>query len=133
MKGQVSVEFLIIMAFAFILIIPVLILFLIETNNINQDVTAAQVNKLADELLDAVDNVYYLGAPTQKTLNIYIPDYVEEAMFVGNQIRFNVSPGAFSYIIVRAAATNITGSLNTNNGMHSIKITAVDETVNIEG
>lgn len=128
-----SIEFLIIMGFAFLLIIPVMLLFLTEAQDLNEDITAVQVQKLASELIDAVDNVYYLGEPTKKTINIYIPKYVEGASFVSNRIIFNVSTGTAEYAVTKFAATNVTGSLNTNPGIHSIEISAESNQVRIEG
>lgn len=132
-KGQVSMEFLLIMGFAFLLIIPVIILFLTQVSDINEDVTAAQLQKLGNELIDSIDNVYYLGAPTKKTIEIYVPDFIESIEFIGNQIWFNVSTGNVAYSIIKVAAANITGSLNTNYGMHVITITAEANSVRVEG
>ena len=128
-----SVEFLMITAFAFLLIIPVLLLFLTEAQDINDDVTAIQVKKLSEELLDSVNNVYYLGAPTKKTFNIYIPQNVVSASFEENRIMLSVDTGASTYAVVKFAATNVTGSLNTNSGRHSIEVTAEADSVRIEG
>jgi len=133
LKGQVSVEFLMITAFAFLLIIPIMLLFLIEAQDINEDITSVQVKKLADELEDAVNNVYYLGEPTKKTINIYVPKFVDSIDFVNNQIQFSMDTGASTYIVYRFVATNVTGSLNANPGMHTIEITAEGNSVRIEG
>lgn len=132
-KGQVSIEFLIITGFSFFLIIPVMLLFLTEARDINEDITSVQVQKLADELVDAVNNVYYLGDPTKKTINIYIPKFVQSATFNANQIIINVSTGSSEYIVSRFVAPNLTGSLNTNAGTHTIEISAVGNQVNING
>lgn len=123
-KGQVSMEFLMVTGFAFLLLIPVLILFLTQTQDINEDVTAAQVNKLGEELVGSVNNVYYLGEPTKKTIHAYIPKYVKSITFVNNLIIFNVDTGSFSYVVTKIAAANITGNLNSNAGLHTIEIIA---------
>jgi|FLOH01.1.fsa_nt_gi uncharacterized protein (UPF0333 family) len=132
-RGQVSLEFLMIMMFAFLLLIPVIILFMVETNDINEDVTSAQIHKLADELQDGANNVYYLGYPTKKTLNIYIPKYIDSITFQNNYILFNMSTGYYDYNIIRFTAANISGSLDTNPGMHAIEISANSNGVDIQG
>ncbi|MBU0471461.1 MAG: hypothetical protein KKF65_02470 [Nanoarchaeota archaeon] len=133
-KGQVSLEFLMITGFAFMLIIPVMLLFLTEAQDIDEDVSSAQLKKLAEELVDAIDNVYYLGEPTAKTLEIYVPRYVQSVIFTGNRTIFEVDSGTFIYNFTRFVATNnLSGSLNSNPGMHSIKISAVGNGVTVIG
>lgn len=131
-KGQVSMEFLMVTGFAFLLLIPVLILFLTQTQDINEDVTAAQVNKLGEELVESVNNVYYLGEPTKKTIHAYIPKYVKSITFTDNRIIFTVDTGTFSYVVTKIAAANITGSLSSNAGLHTIEIIAQGNAVIIQ-
>ncbi|NQU98680.1 hypothetical protein HQ533_04385 [Candidatus Woesearchaeota archaeon] len=133
-KGQVSLEFLMITAFAFLLIIPVMLLFLTEAQGLDEDITSAQLNKLAEELVDAIDNVYYLGEPTTKTLEIYVPKHIELVTFIDNRTIYEVDTGTFAYNFTRFVATNnVSGTLNTNPGRHSIKISAVGDGVTILG
>ncbi|MFH1589636.1 MAG: hypothetical protein ABIB43_03670 [archaeon] len=131
-KGQVSMEFLMVTGFAFLLIVPVLILFLTHTQDLNEDITAVQITKLGKELVDAADNVYYLGQPTKKTIQIYIPKFVESVEFIDNQIIISVDTGAISYTSIEIAASNITGSVVTNPGLHSIEIIAQSNSVIIQ-
>lgn len=133
-KGQVSFEFLMIVSFAFLLIMPIMIIFMTQANDLNNDVTGAQVNKLAEELQETVNEVYYLGSDTTRTLEIYIPKFVDSASFVNETIRFNITHDARSYLIVKTVDTSVSGSLNTNPGVHRIRISATDYgTVEIQG
>ncbi|MFH1770225.1 MAG: hypothetical protein ABH828_01575 [archaeon] len=131
-KGQVSMEFLLVTGFAFLLLIPILILFLTQTQDINEDVTAAQVNKLGEELVGSVNNVYYLGEPTKKTINAYIPKYVESITFDQNRIIFNVDTGDWAYVVTKIAVANISGNLDSNAGLHTIEIIAQGNSVIIQ-
>ena len=132
-RGQVSMEFLLIMGVAFVMIIPVLILFLTQSQDMQEDVSAAQVNKLADELVDAADNVYYLGTPSKKTIKAYMPNFIESFNFTSNRIIINVNTGSRQYSIFKVTAANLTGTLSTEVGLHVIEITADNNGVKIEG
>ncbi len=132
-RGQVSMEFLLIMGVAFVMIIPVLILFLTQSQDMQEDVSAAQIDKLANELVNAADNVYYLGAPSKKTIKAYMPSFVKNINFTSNRIIVNIDTGDRQYSIFKVTAANVSGTLSTDIGLHVIEITAESNGVKIEG
>jgi uncharacterized protein (UPF0333 family) len=130
-KAQISLEFLIVVGFAFLMTIPMFIIFYQQSESINNDVTASQVDKVASEIRDAVDEVFYLGTPSKKSLTVYIPDRVQDITITGNTITFTVDSAGGDYQVVKWAATNISGAIGTGVGIHRITTEAFDDYVSI--
>ncbi len=124
LKGQVSIEYLLITAFAFLMTVPIIALFYSQSHQIQEDVTDAQVEKIASELRDAANEVYYQGPPSKRTLKIYMPDNVENVSISNKNIIFKVSSTAGDYEIVKVADTNLTGDINSFSGIHNIEVKA---------
>ncbi|MFH1506027.1 MAG: hypothetical protein ABIE94_03470 [archaeon] len=135
-KGQVSMEYLLIMGFAFLSVLPIIIIFFTQAQAFNQDVTLAQSDKIMAEIIDAADTVYYQGAPSATTIRVFVPQYVDSIIFDGRQnIVFFITktdrPGTFN-LTSRDALATLQGTLSHGAGMHVLQIKAVDQThVNI--
>jgi len=123
-RGQVSIEYLLITAFAFFFILPIIIVFYTQSHNLNEEITDSQIDKIASEIVDAANEVFYLGEPSKKTLVVYMPQRVKSITLIENRIEFNVSSRAGVYQIVKWSVTNITGTLPTFSGIHRIEIEA---------
>jgi uncharacterized protein (UPF0333 family) len=131
-KSQVSMEYLMVMAFAFLLTMPLVVIFFEQSNNLNDDVTDAQIQRFANELIDAVDEVYYLGEPSQKVLKLYMPDNIKDVMIENNEINFTVESNQYTYLISKTSSATLVGEVLTFEGFHTIKVQAMSSsTVNI--
>jgi len=127
-KAQVSLEFLMVVGFAFLLTIPLIILFYQQTDNINTEVTASQLDKIASEIRDSADEVYYLGTPSKKTITVYMPDSVKSIDFNENRVEFWVESSSGDYQLVKWLAANITAdsSMGISEGIHKISVESVE-------
>lgn len=126
-------EYLLVMAFVFVLLIGILILAYQQSAAFTNDVSAAQVQKIGTELVDAANAVYYAGPPTKKTVRLYFPENIRNITINEQTILFTMqgSTGTYEYAI--RAATNMTGTLRPFNGLHVISIEAQESVVNITG
>jgi uncharacterized protein (UPF0333 family) len=135
MKAQVAMEYLIILGFAFLLTAPLLIIFYTQSNSINDDVTASQSAKAAAEIIDAADQVYYYGAPSQKTISLYFPQNIKEITCSGKALVMKISAKGGTSEIVSWSAGNISAPppgpaetcLKTYSGNHNIVIRAWED------
>ncbi len=130
-RAQVSMEFLIVVGFAFLMTIPLFILFYRQSETINTEVTASQIDKVASEIRDAVDEVYYLGSPSKKTITVYIPKGVQSITLNDNYITFLVDAPGGDYEIVKWTAGNVSGSIDTFKGIHHISAESLGNEVMI--
>ncbi len=124
-KAQVSMEFLLVVGFAFLMTVPLIVIFYQQSQSINTEVSASQIDKVASEVRDAADEVYYLGSPSKKSISIFMPEGVEGVSFVNNpsgaSINFNVNSPSGNYEVVKWVASNtLSGSIGTFEGIHCI-------------
>jgi uncharacterized protein (UPF0333 family) len=135
-KAQISMEYLLVAGFAFLSIVPIIIIFFTQSQNFNQDVTLAQADKVMSEIIDAADTVFYQGAPSTTTIRVSIPNYVDDVVIDGSQsitfvIKKTSGPDTFN-ATSRAAIANLTGGLDFAAGLHTLRIQALNDTfVNI--
>jgi len=119
-KAQVSIEFLLVVGFAFLMTVPLIIIFYQQSQNINTEVSASQVDKVASEIRDAADEVYYLGSPSKKTITLYVPEGVKDIQLHNNSIVFVVDSPGTDYEVVKWTVANLTGSLKNYYGIHHV-------------
>jgi uncharacterized protein (UPF0333 family) len=130
-RAQVSMEFLMVVGFAFMMTAPLIIIFYQQSQNINTEVTSSQLDKVASEVRDAADEVYYLGSPSMKTITIYMPKGVKSITIANNSIKFVVSSPGKDYDLMKWTVANLTGSIRTFEGIHHISAESHDTYVNI--
>lgn len=130
-KSQVAMEFLIVMTFAFLMTIPLIILFYKQSEDLNRDITASQIDKIASEIRDTADEVYYLGSPSKKTISVFMPESVESITIGGKKIVFTIDAPGADYELVKWSVANLTGSIQTYSGIHQISVEANENSVAI--
>ena len=124
-------EYLAVFSVAFLMIMPMIVIYMTQSNNLEQQVVNAQVEKASSTITDTAEEVYYMGPPTQKTIRVTFPKGITGIDIYQTVLRFNVSLGETNYNIVKEAVTNLTGSLRKDSGPHKIIIKAEGNSVNI--
>lgn len=130
-KAQVSMEFLLVVGFAFLMTVPLIIIFYQQSETLSTEISASQINKVAGEIRDAADEVYYLGSPSKKTVTVYMPEGVQSISIGGNKIVFTVESPSGDYELVKWSAANLTGSIQTYNGIHYVSVESHNTYVSI--
>jgi uncharacterized protein (UPF0333 family) len=130
-RAQISMEFLLVVGFAFLMTVPLVIIFYQQSESINTQVTSSQLDKVASEVRDAADEVYYLGSPSKKTVTIYMPKGVNSIAINNNMIDFVVDSPNGDYEIVKWTVANLTGTIRTFEGIHHISVESYDTYVSI--
>jgi uncharacterized protein (UPF0333 family) len=130
-SAQVSMEYLIVVAFVFIIIMPFLIYFLSESHSTSNEINSAQLSDIARKIVENAEKVYAFGEPTTLTLQIYMPSNVESVQISGAEIEFTINAGGKSSTIVELFPMNVTGSISSSMGIHKLRLQAVEGYVNI--
>jgi uncharacterized protein (UPF0333 family) len=130
-RGQSSMEYLIITGISFLFLFAIMVVAYYQSATFSTDVAGAQVQKVGNQIVDAADIAYYAGPPTKKTITVYFPDHIKTITISEQTIIFLMegNGGAYEYPVF--AATNMTGSLGSFKGLHTITITAGNGIVNI--
>lgn len=130
-KGQISMEYLAVFTIMILLVLPLTIIFITQTDNVRTDITAAEVQKISSKLIDYAEEVYFMGEPAQKTLQVYFPQGINVVSVEGQTIIFNVSRNEKSYLITRDSVATMNGSIRPFSGYHVIVFKSENETVYI--
>jgi uncharacterized protein (UPF0333 family) len=126
--AQVSMEYLLIVGFAFLLLVPLIIIFYTSQQDLNEKITSSQGDKIANEIVAAADSVYFQGPPTKKTFRVYMPDDVKEVIIDETYVQVNMKTMDGT---PRNSVANLTGSIENYGGLHIIKVIAIPGGVNI--
>ncbi|MGV8141518.1 MAG: hypothetical protein ACP5NW_03695 [Candidatus Woesearchaeota archaeon] len=130
-KAQISMEYLIIFAIAFAMTLPLVLIYIKQTGNIQADITQVQIYKTASKIGDYAEQVYYMGEPSQRTLTINFPSGVNSVTLNGTLIIFSVTTTDMTYDVIKETAANLTGEIRNFEGQHVLTFRAGLNYVNI--
>ena len=130
-RGQVSMEYLLIVGFSLLLLIPIILLAYSQSATFTDDVTAAQIQKVGSEITQAVNTVYYAGQPTKKTIQVYFPKNINQINITDSSVVFTVQGQGGSYQYAAFAQSNMTGTIDTFSGIHIITVQAQGSIVTV--
>lgn len=128
-RGQVAMEYLIIFSVAFFMTIPLIVIFASQTNNLQSDIANAQLDKAATQIIDAAEEVYFMGAPAQKTIRVTFPAGITSADVLQHGLLFNMTSATYTYEYLKETAINLTGSIGKFEGPHIIVVRAQEDSV----
>jgi len=123
-------EYLAVVGISLFLIIPMIVAFYHQSASIEEDIRIAQLEKATRELIDAAEEVYYLGPPSQKKLILHLPPGVNNATLQGDTIALTYDEDKKHYATAEPDL-NLTGTLSTAQGRHDVTITARQDTVEV--
>ena len=135
-RGQVSVEFITIFGFVFLMTIPLLIVFFDTSNSVQDNLAQNHINNFGIKIVDKAEAVYYLGSPSQATIQVYFPEHIEYVRFIPAD-GTSLSAMEVGYLdqnnnvqnLQWPSYVNLTGSVSTAKGPHFIKIIALGDKV----
>ncbi|MFH1181801.1 MAG: hypothetical protein V1702_02490 [Candidatus Woesearchaeota archaeon] len=131
LHAQVSMEYLMVVAFVFVIIMPFLVYFLTESNSTSNEIGNAQLSQIARKIVENAEKVYAFGAPTTLTLQVYMPSNIQSAEISGTEITFMMVDGGSLSSVVERFPMNVSGNISVGEGIHRIRLQAVAGYVNI--
>ena len=126
LKSQVSVEYMLIMGFATLMIIPLLLIYYTYSSESGDTVATSQALQIARKIADSSESVYYLGKPSQTTLKLNFPERVYSTNLSNKEVVFKIKTKRGVTDIVQVSSVNISGTLPTTQGIHIITLKAED-------
>jgi len=132
-KSQVSMEYLAIIGFVVVVVAVLVTISMFYSKQVNDQVIINQVDRLAKELVDTSEKVYYWGPPSKITIKSYIPASVDSISIANNEIVFKVSTQHGSSDVAYKASVNITGAIDNSQGLRRILVESRDGFVLING
>lgn len=131
-KAQVSMEFIIIVGFVFLLTIPLVIVFFEQTTIIKDAISTNHIRNIAIRITDRAETIYYLGEPSKTTIKTQFPENIERINITTKAVIFEYrnSKNDLRPIIV-TSAVNLSGNISINQGIHNIEIESLGGLVSI--
>jgi len=142
MKGQVSVEYLIIVGIALGILIPGVFIFSKYAQSENTGEATQQLSQVGREMIASIRDTYALGINSWTTLDVVLPDNVQriyvnpldsEEVVIEYQSVGGISDAVFvSKNIPVHAEDAVDGNITRHPGLTKIKFTSEGLTVKIE-
>ncbi len=139
-KAQASLEYLLIVALTFAIILPTTYLFFSYSRETTQEITDAQITNVGRSIIDTSETIFYSGQGSRTVLELDIPANVHSAYIIdGRELVFNLTSNVGTSEIVFFSSVNITTlSSNcvvnvcklpglSNSGFKKVKIEAISK------
>ena len=123
-RGQISIEYLITVAFIIFLIISTLGVSLFYSEQTKERIKFNQLQNFANKIISSSESVFYSGEPSRATIIAYLHSGVEAIEIVENNLVFNISSTGGVSRIAFTSNVPIQGSLSINEGAKKINIVA---------
>lgn len=128
-KSQASTEYLILVSFVLILILP-FSLFAFNSFRDNRDLMIVRQTEQAANLISGeAENVFYQGPPSMSKVKVYIPNNVFSASVSGYEISFRIKTEDGIDDVVAISGANMTGTIPSTPGYHFVTITTQGDVV----
>lgn len=111
MRGQVSVEYVMIIGISLLIIAPLIAISIQTSRTYESDLSGAQIQRIAYDLTALADEVSYEGAPAKRTATVYFPEGITSVTTIGRYLLMNTSTDT---ILASAGSTNLTWELNVS-------------------
>lgn len=131
-KGQIGIEYMIIIAFVTFAIMTTLSLAVFYSGQVKDDIKLNQVENFAVQLINSAESVFFAGEPSKATVRLYLPEGVQsvainsEGLFITVQGSHGITKRLFT------SRVPLSGSISPNQGTKKITLTATETNVLIE-
>ena len=139
-------EYLLIVALTFVIIVPTTYLFYNYSRESSQEIVDAQITNLGRSVVDSSETIFYSGKSSKTLLDLNVPDSIDSVIIIdGKELVFNITTTFGVSEIVFFSSVNIT-TISSNcelnvckipklsrSGLQKVKIEAINkDSVSIE-
>ena len=121
-SAQISTEYLVITGFIFLVTAFLILFFLEESNNLDDDINMIHAEKVIKTIADSADRVYSLGQGSKTTVHASIPEKVIDSGVKEKYLYFNISTTKGSINADDSTHAKLNGSLPKKQGLYQISI-----------
>ena len=130
-RGQISTEYLIVIAFVTFLIISVLGLSLFYSSQINDQIKFDQINSFANKVISSSEQVFFSGEPSRITITTYLPSGVDSINVLNDSIVFGVLSSSGLTTLSYNSDVPLYGTISNSGGAKRISIVANLSNINL--
>lgn len=131
-KGQISIEYMAVFAIAALMTLPLILIFSVQSSNVKTDITLSQAEKVASEIINSAKEVYFMGPPAQKTIQVEFPEGIESVTVSPTYILFVLETNPGTVELYKESSFELQGAIEDFSGPHVLIIKAENNHVSIE-
>jgi len=128
-RGQVSLEYMILMAFITLIIAGILGIAVFYTGGVQHGVRSNQVQEFAHKITSTAEYIYYSGEPSKATITAYVPEGVTNITIVENSLVISHWDTGGLATTLFPCNVNISGTLHSEWGVKTIELVATENEV----
>jgi len=128
-KGQLSVEYLIIIGFVTFAISITIALGMVYSGLAKDSISINQAEVFANKIIDSAESVFYAGSPTQTVLTAYLPSQVINITVLQKEIVISISTSTGINIQSFPSKVQLEGNISSTEGLKKIKLRATSDRV----
>lgn len=130
-RGQVGVEYLIIMGFITFAISTTLLLSEFYIGTSQTTIKENQIENFADKVLQSSESVYYSGEPSKTTIEVFLPENVKNITIKNEKLIIEYTISGKGSLRVFESNVPLNGSIETGKGIKKLKMEAERDFVKI--
>jgi Mn2+/Fe2+ NRAMP family transporter len=130
-RGQISTEYLIVVAFVVFLVIAILGVASFYVSGIRDQIRANQVSDYAGKLISNSESVFFAGELSKVTINAYLPSGVNSVSIVDQQLVIDFSTDAGPSVAAFSSDVPIQGIFSSSEGVKRFEVVASENLVTI--
>lgn len=131
MKAQVATEYMIIVSFALLVLVPFALYLQNVSQNFSDDSNLNVASNSVKEIGQTADWVYSQGEPAKLKILVQVPNNVESITINGKELNWRVRTSSGLSDIYYTSVTNLMGSLPNSPGYYYITVQAMSDGVNL--
>lgn len=126
-------EYLIIIGFVIIMLVPAVYIYIRYSSSSSDTLSSSKASQIANEIVKAANEVYYLGEDNQKNIEVSFPSNIESVEFANKEIVFRIkdSKGNIQEI-VEVASVQVSGTLPSVQGKKLITVRSLGDRVSVD-
>lgn len=132
-KGQVSIEYLLVVGFTFLLLVPLLVLFSYTQRDTTSSLIESNAQNAGTAIRDAAERVYFAGEPSQETVQVTFPDEIKSIEGTNDSLLFTIYGPNGEYELPIYSVAPIQGNISPGKGPRSVTVIAQGGVVHISG
>lgn len=121
-RAQASMEYMTIVGFVFILLIPLLFIYYDYRSDTRDAISGNHAYKVAKSVADNAETIFYLGKPSRTILKLNFPPQITNISIKDYEIVLTMSTTNGEDHIVVPTTVNVSGTLGIQEGIHHVAI-----------
>ncbi len=132
-RGQISLEYLIVVSFVVFMVITLIGFSIFYTSGARDRIKINQLGNFANKLITSAETVYFAGEPSKVTITAYLPGGVQAFSVQDNSLVFDISTdaGVSTTAFTCSVPLDEGISFSLNEGAKKLKIEATASEVTI--